>query len=134
MKFTKIKLFEGMGRGIVATRNINLARYTIMECEVLVLDACDTMIVNDTELKHYTFKYSDFRDCLVLGDGEIFNHSDTPNVGYRLVNFIENGEIRKKMKFFLLRPVKLGEQLFIDYNADVKVNMQEYLDSKPMME
>ena len=103
------------GRGLYASDKL-LAGETIEVCEVLPLSETDTQTVNTTDLKHYTFKYSDTRDCLVLGCGELFNHSDTPNVKYSLV---KRGD-RLVMEFKLIKDVYRAEQLFIDYNHDTK--------------
>jgi SET domain-containing protein len=131
---TAVKLFPDMGRGVISLLTLKQedVGMILMECELLVLDKNDTTKVNETELKHYTFKYTDDQDCLVLGQGEIFNHSDTPNVSYSLRDVVENGETRQLMIFKLQRPVKRGEQLFIDYNADTKVNTDEYKNSRSM--
>lgn len=116
-----LKLHETMGRGLFALQDVPAQRI-LFTAELLVLSELDTTIVNSTDLKYYTFKYTDTQDCLVLGDGEIFNHSDTANVGYKLIDF----EGRKLMAFYTLRDVAAHEQLFIDYNADVQVCVAQY--------
>lgn len=105
------------GRALFAIRDIEEGEI-ICTCEVLVLNQIDTKKVNDTELKWYTFTYDLEKgiDCLVLGDGEIFNHDDNANVSYELINL--NG--RSQMQFRAIKPIKKDSQLFIDYNADVK--------------
>ena len=117
-----IKTTSEFGRGLYAI-DLGIKKNNIIaECELLVLDPLDTVLVNQTALKYYTFKYEGTSDCLVLGMGEIFNHSETPNVGYKL----ETIEDRKIMVFYALRDIEAHEQLFIDYNADTKVNAQNY--------
>ncbi len=123
-----IKTSEEMGRGLYASRTI-LKGETITICEILTLSPEDTKKVNETDLKYYTFKLDSTRDCLVLGDGEIFNHDDSPNVSYRLVNALE----RQRMAFKATRTIIKGEQLFIDYNADVSVNAEEYKQQKSLI-
>ena len=131
--FTRVKLFEGMGRGLFC--NLDLTEFhaqikmPLSYCEILVLSHEDTVITNRTELKHYTFKYNETQDCLVLGNGELFNHSDTPNVSYG----IEQVDGRSMMVFRLIKPVLAGEQLFIDYNQDVQVETKEYVASKSLI-
>lgn len=128
---TQVTIFKGMGRGVVVAAGDYFipSNSKIMVCEILVLSTKDTVVVNTTDLQHYTFKYNKTQDCLVLGDGEIFNHSDTPNVSYRL----KNKYGRKVMVFTALRDLFPGEQLFIDYNADVKVNVLSYTDAKSLV-
>lgn len=111
-----VQLIEGMGRGVVAERDIKLGE-VITNCELLVLSAEDTIKVNETDLKWYTFTYNKEtnQDCLVMGDGEIFNHDDDANTLYGLIDW--NG--RKLMRFQAARDIKKGEQLFINYNSDV---------------
>lgn len=91
-------------------------------CELLVLSEKDTPIINSTDLKYYTFKYNETQDCLVLGIGEIFNHSNAPNVKFEL----KEKDGRKLMVFTMLKTVEAGQQLFIDYNSDVQVDTSEY--------
>jgi SET domain-containing protein len=117
-------MVEGMGRGIIAEKDIKRGE-VITNCELLVLSPEDTIKVNETDLKWYTFTFNaeTNQDCLVMGDGEIFNHDDDANVLYGLIEF--NG--RKLMRFQACRDIKRGEQLFIDYGADVKkVDIEGY--------
>lgn len=118
-----IETTEEFGRGLYATYDLKPGTVLFI-AEVLVLNENDTIKVNETDLKYYTFKYDTDRDCLVLGDGEIFNHSDTPNVDYKLIQY----ETRKCMMFVATKEVLAGEQLFIDYSADIGVNTSEYKD------
>jgi len=128
-----VKLYPDMGRGLTTYTYLKKGTF-LMQCELLVLSNLDSTVVNYTELKHYTFKYNDVgQDCLCLGLGEIFNHSDTPNVKYELQDFVQDGQTRKVMVFSTLCDITAGEQLFIDYNADVKVDTQEYVDSKSLV-
>lgn len=116
-----IKYTEDMGRCII-TRELLLINSIVMRCELLVLNENDTKVLELTDLKYYTFKYNDTQDCLVLGNGELFNHSNSPNVGYRLVHH----DNRKVMEFFALSYIDTDVQLFIDYNADSKINISSY--------
>lgn len=111
-----VQMIKGMGRSIVAERDIKRGE-VITNCELLVLSPEDTIKVNETDLQWYVFTYDKNKkqDCLVMGDGEIFNHSDDANTLYGLIDW--NG--RKLMRFQASIDIKKGEQLFIDYNADV---------------
>ena len=124
----KVSMFEGMGRGVEAMTAIK-ADSIIAVCELLVLSQDDTVKVNQTDLQYYTFKYNELQDCLVLGLGEIFNHSDMPNTRYE----IKGIDGRDMMVFTTLRDIEAGEQLFTDYNADVKVNMYDYIKCNSMI-
>lgn len=108
-----IKTTKKYGRGVYAAKDIPKGR-VIEVCEILILSEKDTKIVNKTDLKWYVFKYNDNQDCLVLGNGELFNHSDKENVAYVLQN--------NKMVFVAKRNINKGKQLFTNYNQDTKVN------------
>ncbi len=123
-----IKVSPEMGRGLYANRVIAQGE-TIMQCEILVLDDFDTILVNRTELRFYTFAFNDEQDCIVLGLGEIFNHDDNANVSYELVDF----EGRKVMVFKALANIMPGVQLFINYKADTIVNVDGYIKNKSMV-
>ena len=121
-----VQMVEGMGRGVIAERDIKLGE-VITNCELLVLSKPDTCLVNQTELQYYTFVFdaANNLDCLVLGDGEIFNHDDDANTLYGLIDW--NG--RKLMRFQAARDIKKGEQLFINYAADSLINVEDYLNN-----
>lgn len=118
-----LKTSPEMGRGLYAAYDIDAGRI-LFTAELLVLSPADTKLVNQTDLQYYTFVYNaeTEQDCLVLGDGEIFNHADAPNVGYKLLDF----DGRKVMAFYTLRSVPANEQLLIDYAADTKVDASRY--------
>ena len=78
---TKITYSEAMGREITASRQI-LAEELIEIAELLILNPIDSVNVNKTDLQFYTFVYNKQQDCLVLGNGELYNHSDNANVAY----------------------------------------------------
>lgn len=111
-----VQFIQGMGRSIIAERDIKKGE-TITNCELLVFSSEDTLKVNETDLQWYVFTYDKNKkqDCLVLGDGEIFNHDDNANTLFGLIDW----DGRKLMRFQAARDIKEGEQLFIDYNADV---------------
>lgn len=124
-----IRVSETDGRGLYAAHPI-IPGEIIMICELLVLSEDDSIKVGYTELKHYIFKYNQDQDCLVLGDAELFNHSNESNVSYEL----EAVEGRKVMVFTAKRFIESGEQLFIDYRADDKtIDTVEYCESKSLI-
>lgn len=112
-----IQVYPEMGRGLQALHGIKQGTL-IKEEEVLLLSAEDSIVLNATGLRYYTFSVDTKRDCLVLGDGELYNHNDSPNTGYVLV--YDNVQNRHKMRFYALCDIETGEQLFIDYNADIR--------------
>lgn len=116
-----IVLTEQFGRGIYSTRNI--PKNTIIEmCELLVLSEKDSAAVEATDLKYYVYKFSETQDCLVLGNGELYNHSDDANVLCRLLWI----GTRYVMQYYASRDILPDEQLFINYNFDVQVDTLSY--------
>lgn len=121
-------MYDGMGRGVQAVENIKCGEL-ITVCELLVLSPQDTIIINKTDLQYYTFKYNEAQDCLVLGDGEIFNHSENANVSFNLVD----RQSRKVMAFRAIQDIPEGQQLFIDYAADTQIDTENYLKNKSLI-
>lgn len=112
-----------MGREVISTKLI--PKGTIIEvCELLVFSPQDTKTLNQTALEFYTFKYNETQDCIVLGHGEMFNHDQSPNVSYELVD----RDNRKVMVFKALTDIPCNSQLFIDYTADTKVDTSQYVN------
>lgn len=128
MKLYDIKTEEASGRGLYAAKEISPGE-VISVCELLVLNPIDTIAVNQTDLRYYVFKYSENQDCLVLGDGELFNHSDAPNVSFSL----EKVDNRLKMIFKCVKTIVTGEQLLIDYASDEKVEILNYINTKSLV-
>lgn len=127
-----IKTSLEMGRGLYPLRNIFKGEI-VSVCEILVLSQDDTVKVNDTDLQYYTFKYNEIQDCLVLGDGEIFNHADDSNVSYELVSHSENGQDRMRMIFVAKRDIGVSEQLMINYQDDTQVDSSKYIAQKSLI-
>jgi SET domain-containing protein len=117
-----LKTSPEMGRGLYAMYDLQAGKI-LFTAELLVLSESDTHLVNKTDLQYYTFKYSETQDCLVLGDGEIFNHDTDPNIGYKLIDF----DGRKVMMFYTLKNITQNDQLMIDYGADVNVDTSKYV-------
>jgi SET domain-containing protein len=129
----EITYTEEMGRGLYANRHVRKGE-VIAECEILLLDPVDTVAVNKTSLQYYTFHVNETQDCLVLGDAEIYNHSDQPNVHYALVPMANgDGTTRQIMVFTALDDIVPGLQMFIDYNAYIRVNCDQYLNTKSLI-
>lgn len=123
-----VKDTKEFGRGLYTFTSI-LSHREVMRCELLVLSESDSNVVNATELRNYTFKYNETQDCLVLGNGELFNHSIRPNIGYR----IEEVGGRMMMSFYSLRTIEPDEQLFIDYSQDENIDMEAYINNPSLI-
>ena len=66
-----------------------------------------------TVLEHYLFNCKDGDRLLALGYGSIFNHSDPPNVDYRLD---KPGMV---IRYYAARDIVVGEELCIYYGANL---------------
>lgn len=111
-----------MGRELHTWHNIEEGQH-LFTFEILPLSEKDSQLINQTDLKYYVYTLDDKRNCLVLGEGELFNHSDTPNVRFELQDF----DGRKVMAYFATRRIEGHEQLFIDYRQDDKsIDLNEY--------
>lgn len=101
------------GRGVFTTEDI--ATGTIVEISpVLVLDPEERAKVEQTILFDYIFEWGDDLKgaCVALGYLSVYNHSYTANCIYEMDFEHELMQIRT------VKPIKAGEELFINYNAD----------------
>jgi uncharacterized protein len=100
------------GRGVFAGEKI--AAKTIVEISpVLVLSAKDRKEVEKTLLYDYIFEWGPKgkQACIALGYLSLYNHSYDANCAYEM-DFEHH-----LMTITTLRPIKKGEELFINYNA-----------------
>lgn len=105
----KIDVSERYGRGIYAARDIQ-PNELIMQCELIRIPGLAPGV-----LAAFAFSYNETDDCVVLGDGMLFNHNDSPTVFY----FMEEFQGRKVMVFRSAGYIKKDSQMFIDYRADL---------------
>lgn len=101
------------GRGVFTTEDIETG--TIVEISpVLVLDPEERSKVEQTMLFNYIFEWGDDLKsaCVALGYLSVYNHSYTANCIYEMDFEHELMQIRT------VKPIKAGEELFINYNAD----------------
>ena len=95
------------GRGLYAAHDLKKDQI-LMECPILKFGKNDTDLILRTKLDNYAFTYDSEHTCILFGYGMMMNHSDTPNVKYRLSN-------EDLFVFTLSKNVKKGEELCIDY-------------------
>lgn len=111
-----IKLRTGVseigGRGVFAAADLPCG-ISIEIAPVIILRDHEAILLRQTLLYNYFFKWGESLGsvALCLGFGSLYNHSDCPNVGY--VKEFQHEVIR----FYTLRPIKAGEELFTDYHA-----------------
>lgn len=103
---------DSRGRGVFSTEDI--PANTIIEISpVLVLSPEERAHVEKTLLFNYIFEWGDDMKsaCVALGYLSIYNHSYQANCIYEMDFEQSNMQIRT------VRPVKAGEELFVNYNA-----------------
>ena len=113
LPFLTIGPSENRGRGVFTTEDI--AGDTIIEISpVLVLSPEERAIVEQTLLFDYIFEWGDEMKgaCVALGYVSVYNHSYAANCIYEMDFEHELIQIRT------VKPVKAGDELFINYNAD----------------
>ncbi len=101
------------GRGVFTTADIETG--TIVEISpVLVLNPEERAKVEQTLLFDYIFEWGDDLKsaCVALGYLSVYNHSYAANCIYEMDFEHDLMQIRS------VKPIKAGEELFINYNAD----------------
>ena len=104
---------KAMGRGVFASENIDAN--TIIEISpVIIMTSEERKLLDQTLLHDYIFEWGENKDhcCMALGYVAVYNHSYQSNCEYEM-NF-ETATIKIKT----IRPIKMGEELFINYNGD----------------
>ena len=100
------------GRGVFTTENIKSG--TVVEVSpVLELTKKERKIVEKTKLYHYIFEWGKNlkKAALALGYVSMYNHSYDANCEYEMDYDANTMTIRT------IRPIKKGQELFINYNA-----------------
>tara|TARA_R110000868_G_scaffold66014_3_gene196965 strand:- start:2365 stop:2730 length:366 start_codon:yes stop_codon:yes gene_type:complete len=118
----KIKVSKKDGRGLYATKDIPKGT-VIFIAELIILNKEETAHMEKTVLKYYNFNYAEKRNCLVLGDGMLFNHQTPDNVSYKMIKKNK----REVMQYKANRNIKKGEQLYIDYTKDEVIDLEAYM-------
>ncbi|QDZ22684.1 SET domain-containing protein [Chloropicon primus] len=118
---------EEVGRGVFALKP--LPRSTLVEVAhgIYIPKAEYEDHVKLTVFEHYVFNCKKRGGkMLCLGLGSLFNHSNSPNLDYRI------DEDRLVIKFYAARPIQEGEELTIFYGANLWFpSMEEERPSSP---
>jgi hypothetical protein len=117
LPFLTIASSEGRGRGVYTTEPIDAG--TIIEvAPVIVLDAQQRAHVEKTLLYDYIFEWGDDLNqaAVALGYVSIYNHSKNPNCKYEMDFDFQT------ISIITLAAIQVGEELFINYNAEEGTN------------
>ena len=106
------------GRGVFARRDVAVGE-VIERVPVLLIPRAQVfgpsdMATRAARISWYVFSWiKTKRDyvALSLGYGSIYNHSETPNAKYVM-------HPPDAMEFVAIRPIRAGEEVFIDYHGD----------------
>ena len=100
------------GRGVFATKNIK--KGIVLETSpVIVLSEKERKTIEKTLLFDYIFEWGNDKKkaCVALGYVSMYNHNYEANCEYEM-------DFKKKlMTIKTVRPIKKGEELFVNYNA-----------------
>jgi len=97
-------------RGMIATENIRKGAI-IERCPVIPIPIIEKPSLLQTELLNYYFEWTNSHNAIVLGYGSLINHSFKPNSAYTW------GYKNKVMIFYAIKPIKKGEEIFVNYNS-----------------
>lgn len=123
--FLEIKISPKRGRGIFT--NMNIKQGTVIEVSpVIVLTEAERKTIEKTLLFHYVFEWGNDKKkaALALGYISLYNHNYDANCEYEM----EYG--KKLMTIKTVKPVKKGEELFINYNAVPNDKTKVWFDTK----
>jgi SET domain-containing protein len=102
-----------MGRGLFTSENIEEGRL-VESSPVIVMSMEERKLLDQTLLHDYIFEWGAKRNqcCMALGYTAVYNHSYNSNCEY------EMDFDKQLINIRTVRPVKAGEELFINYNGD----------------
>ena len=111
------------GRGVFANQDIRRGRL-IEVSPVLILSNTDTKRIGKTTLANYHYEWGDNTFALAMGVGSLFNHSYSANAQYYM------DYKKKSIKFYAVRDIKRGDEIFINYNGDHNSTKKVWFDKK----
>ncbi len=123
--FIAPSLKENGGRGVFISQNMKAG--TVIEISpVLVFSSKERKIIEESKLYHYIFEWGKSRKMGALGLGYIsmYNHDYASNCDYEM-DFETN-----LMTIKVVKDVKKGEELYINYNAMPDDKTPVWFDAK----
>ncbi|WP_447642393.1 MULTISPECIES: SET domain-containing protein [Chitinophagaceae] len=125
MPYLTIAASELGGRGVFTSEDIPVGM-TIEVSPVIALTPEDRAHIEKTELFNYIFEWGDGYTgaAVALGYVSMYNHSYQSNCIYEMD--FENAEMRVRT----VKPIRKGEELTINYNADPDDATPIWFDAK----
>lgn len=119
----EIQKSDKRGRGVFTSANIK--KDTVIEISpVIVLTEKERKIVEKTILFDYIFEWGvdKKKACVAMGYVSMYNHNYDANCEYEM-------DFKKKlMTIKTVRPIKKGEELFVNYNASPNDKTKVWFD------
>lgn len=111
----KTSTINNSGRGVFATKDYKKG-------EIIEICPC---VKTETDKLHgrfrdYIFGLNETMSVVALGYCSIYNHSDTPNSSYEVIN-------EYKMNITALKDIKAGEEIFVSYGDEYWASRSEKL-------
>lgn len=125
LPFLFIAPTQVMGRGVFTREDIDTG--TLVEvAPVIVMTAEERKLLDQTLLHDYIFEWGEQSDqcCMALGYVPVYNHSYESNCEYEM-DFDSQQILVRSVK-----PVKAGEELFINYNGEWNDSTPLWFDAK----
>lgn len=125
LPFLFIAPTQDMGRGVFTREDIDAG--TLVEvAPVIVMTAAERKLLDQTLLHDYIFEWGEQSDqcCMALGYVPVYNHSYQSNCEYEM-DFDSRQILIRSVK-----PVKAGEELFINYNGEWNESTPLWFDAK----
>ena len=113
------------GRGVFATKDIK--KGTVIEISpVIVLTAAERKIVEKTVMFDYIFEWgkNKKRACVALGYVSLYNHEYESNCDYDM------DYKNRTMTITTVKPIKKGDELSVNYNAEPNDKTKVWFDKK----
>jgi uncharacterized protein len=124
MFYITVKQTSQMGRGVFAEKNFSPGE-VIEICPVVPIPSKDASLTSKTILEYWLFEWkTDDESAMILGYGMIYNHSSHPNATY------ESDHVNNSVVFTASKPIKLGEEILINYHQHLPEKEIEMLDAK----
>lgn len=125
LPFLFIAPTTAMGRGIFTSEDID-AGVIIEVAPVIVMTKDERILLDKTLLHDYIFEWGGEKEqcCMALGYVPVYNHSYASNCEYEMDFESELIQIKT------VRPVKAGEELFINYNGTWDDHKPVWFDTK----
>ena len=108
---------KNAGRGVFAT--VDIKKGEVIEiCPIIILWDKDFPHVQETLMIGYVYGYTGNSTMIALGYGSLYNHLNTPNAKYELVEHEGMKEQDSELYITALRPIMKNEEIYINYGGE----------------